>query len=81
MQSRELPSMLGRLQFLESQLFGRVGKLALADLRQIEHSGRSNADLDQSHLDALTTVEVTSGCWPTTADCGFRSAATCHPLY
>ena len=37
--SRELPSMLGRLQFLESQLFGRMGKLALADLRQV--SGRA----------------------------------------
>ena len=51
--SRELPSMLGRLQFLESQLFGRMGKLALADLRQVERSSLATVHLDDTHLDAL----------------------------
>ena len=51
--SRELPSMLGRLQFLESQLFGRMGKLALADLRQVERSSLPVVHLDDAHLDAL----------------------------
>ena len=45
--------MLGRLQFLESQLFGRMGKLALADLRQVERSSLPTVPLDDTHLDAL----------------------------
>ncbi|CAE7332374.1 PARP6 [Symbiodinium sp. CCMP2456] len=56
--SRELPSMLGRLQFLESQLFGRVGKLALADLRQVEKSSHDTVNLDGTHLDALKLLRA-----------------------
>ncbi|CAE6914886.1 PARP6, partial [Symbiodinium sp. CCMP2456] len=56
--TRDLPSMLGRLQFLESQLFGRAGKLALADLRQVEKSSHETVTLDSTHLDALKLLRA-----------------------
>ncbi|CAE7364045.1 unnamed protein product, partial [Symbiodinium sp. KB8] len=35
---KELPSLFGRLQFAEAQILGRMGRLALHDLRELERS-------------------------------------------
>lgn len=36
--SKEVPKLFGRLHFAEQQIAGRVGKLALAELRSLESS-------------------------------------------
>ena len=45
-----LPSIFGRLQFMESQLLGRAGKLALADIRRLEQSAKSIVNLDEEQV-------------------------------
>ena len=52
-QPKLLPSMLGRLQFAEARVLGRLGRLALHVLRELERSRASSVHLAQKHLDAL----------------------------
>ena len=54
---RELPSMLGRLQFAEAQVLGRLGRLALHDLRELERSKCANVSLAKRHLEALALLK------------------------
>ena len=42
---RELPSLFGRLQFAEAQILGRMGRLALHDLRNLERSPAAQVSL------------------------------------
>ena len=69
---RELPSMLGRLQFAEAQVLGRLGRLALHDLRDLERSRCAAVSLASRHLEEmdLLTDRMTNGrprCIPVTA--------------
>ena len=50
---RMLPSLFGRALFVESNLLGRAGKLALSDLRLLEHSKKRIVRLQESELKAL----------------------------
>ena len=36
-----MPSVLGKLQYADSHVWGRAGRLAMTDLREIGHTGRS----------------------------------------
>ena len=49
---KDLPSTLGRLQCAEGQLWGRTGRLALAELRRHEKSGSAEVQLDRRSIDA-----------------------------
>ena len=42
---RELQSLFGRLQFAEAQILGRMGRLALHDLRNLERSPAAQVSL------------------------------------
>ena len=46
-----MPSVLGKLQYADSHVWGRAGKLAMADLREIGHTGRQEVRLDDLHVD------------------------------
>eukprot|EP00439_Symbiodinium_sp_Y106_P024362 s3279_g2.t5 len=52
-----LPSFLGKLQYADAQLFGRAGRLALADLRKLGHFSRVPASLDASCRTALEILK------------------------
>ena len=52
-----LPSFPGKLQYADAQLFGRAGRLALADLRKLGHLSRAPASLDASCLAALEILK------------------------
>ena len=53
--SVDVSRLFGRLQFLEHQLSGRIGKLALAELRQLEESKGSVWQIDE---DARQELEL-----------------------
>ena len=44
--SSEVPCLFGRLQFAEHQIAGRIGKLALAEIRQLSKAGNSVVYMD-----------------------------------
>ena len=52
----ELPALFGRLQFAESQLSGRSGRLALADLRKLEAANAVSVPLTPHHLEAFALL-------------------------
>ncbi|CAE7351316.1 unnamed protein product [Symbiodinium sp. CCMP2592] len=52
---KTLPSLFGRLQFAEGQLHGRLGRLALADLRACTMSSQAKA-LDATAVQALCNL-------------------------
>ncbi|OLP90135.1 hypothetical protein AK812_SmicGene28330 [Symbiodinium microadriaticum] len=52
----ELPSFLGKLQCAEAQLWGRAGRLALYDLRQLNHLQRTPVHLDDPGVAALRVL-------------------------
>ena len=54
---RELPSLFGRLQFAEAQILGRMGRLALHDLRNLERSPAAQVNLTSQHLEALMLLK------------------------
>ena len=54
---RELPSLFGRLQFAEAQILGRMGRLALHDLRNLERSPAAQVNLTTQHLEALMLLK------------------------
>eukprot|EP00435_Cladocopium_sp_Y103_P066897 s26_g29.t1 len=48
-----MPSILGKLQYADSHVWGRAGKLAMADLRDIGHVSPQKVTLDSSHKKAM----------------------------
>ena len=54
---RELPSLFGRLQFAEAQILGRMGRLALHDLRNLERSPAAQVSPTSRHLEALMLLK------------------------
>ena len=52
-----LPSLFGRIQFAEGQLHGRLGRLALADLRSCTLRAQSQL-LDETAKKALSNLKV-----------------------
>ena len=54
---RELPSLFGRLQFAEAQILGRMGRLALHDLRNLVRSPAAQVSLTSRHLEALMLLK------------------------
>ena len=51
-----MPSVLGKLQYADSHVWGRAGKLALADLRELGHTSPSKVLLEESQLKAFETL-------------------------
>ena len=52
-----MPSVLGKLQYADSHVWGRAGRLAMADLREIGHTGRSEVSLDDLQVKALEVLQ------------------------
>ena len=52
----KMPSVLGKLQYADSHVWGRAGRLALADLREIGHTSHETVKLSDSHLEALKVL-------------------------
>eukprot|EP00435_Cladocopium_sp_Y103_P074060 s119_g46.t1 len=48
-----LPSFLGRLQFADGQLAGRMGKLAMSDLRELGLQSKLNVTIPDDKVEAL----------------------------
>eukprot|EP00439_Symbiodinium_sp_Y106_P070612 s2442_g12.t1 len=61
---RELPALFGRLQFAEAQILGRMGRLALRDLRNLERSPAAQVNLTSQHLEALMLLKERVLCGP-----------------
>ena len=55
-QRAEVPKLFGRLQFAEHQISGRVGMLAMADLRDIEKSVVGTWKLDETAIAAFENL-------------------------
>ena len=53
---RELPSVFGRALFVESQLMGRAGRLALSELRVLERSGAGHVKISDVQKKALNVL-------------------------
>ena len=51
-----MPSVLGKLQYADSHVWGRAGKLALADLRELGHTSPSKVVLEEFQLKAFETL-------------------------
>ena len=59
----EMPSKLGKLQYAETQLWGRAGRLALADTRSAATGGKRTVTLDDRACKAIELLKqkLTSG--------------------
>lgn len=55
--SRDVPKIFGRLQFAEHQLSGRVGKLAMAELRKLDDSKKDTWYLDEKAIEELKLLK------------------------
>ena len=55
-QKSEVPRLFGRLQFAEHQISGRVGMLAMADLRELERSASVAWKLDDTAISAFENL-------------------------
>ena len=53
----EMPSKLGKLQYAETQLWGRAGRLALADMRAAAASGKGVVPLDERACRAVELLK------------------------
>ena len=53
-----LPSAFGRIQFLEAQVLGRTGKLALADLREMEKCKSKSVLLTEPQRNAFAVLHA-----------------------
>ena len=58
----EMPSKLGKLQFAETQLWGRSGRLALADIRSTVLGGQKKVPVDQRSCDAIELLRAKLSC-------------------
>ena len=54
----QMPSVLGKLQYADSHVWGRAGRLAMAVLREIGHRGRSEVLLDDLQVKALEVLKA-----------------------
>ncbi len=54
---KKLPSLFGGALFVESQIAGRLGKLALSELRDLERSKRSVVDFDSISVPRILKVD------------------------
>ena len=52
-----LPSVLGKLQYADSHVWGRAGKLALADLREVGHTSPVSVELDKTQVEAFRILK------------------------
>ena len=52
----KMPSVLGKLQYADSHVWGRAGRLALADLREVGHTSPLRVELDETQLDAFRVL-------------------------
>ena len=52
-----LPSVLGKLQYADSQVWGRAGKLALADLRELGHTSPASVALGETQVEAFVVLK------------------------
>ena len=52
-----LPSVLGKLQYADSQVWGRAGKLALADLREMGHTSPASVALGETQVEAFAVLK------------------------
>ena len=55
---RTLLALFGRLQFAEAQILGRTGRLAIADVRRLEHSRCEYVDLEEDQLRAFKVLRA-----------------------
>ena len=53
----QMPSVLGKLQYADSHVWGRAGRLAMADLREIGHTSRAEVLLDDIQVKALEVLK------------------------
>ena len=53
----QLPSVLGKLQYADSHVWGRAGRLALADLRELGHTAPTAVRLDSTQLRAFEILQ------------------------
>ncbi|CAE7220298.1 unnamed protein product [Symbiodinium natans] len=53
-----VPTFVGKLQYADSQVCGRAGKIALGDLRVMGGSGRYPVNLSQEQVDALKVLKL-----------------------
>ena len=56
-----VPSFIGKMQYADCQVWGRAGKIALADLRDLGGTSRSPVTLSDSHLEALAVRRFSQG--------------------
>ena len=54
----KVPRFIGKLQYADSQVWGRAGRIALGDLRSLGGSGRHAVSLDGSQLAALEVLKA-----------------------
>ena len=52
-----MPSVLGKLQYADSHVWGRAGRLALADLRELGHTSPLKVPLDESQVKAFGVLK------------------------
>ena len=60
--AEEMPSKLGKLQFAETQLWGRSGRLALADIRSASASGHKVVPVDERSCAAIEMPKAKLTC-------------------
>ena len=53
----QLPSILGRMQFADMQLAGKMGGLAMADLRALGHDSKDKHSLSPEVIDSLVILK------------------------
>ena len=53
----KLPSVLGKLQYADSHVWGRAGKLALADLRELGHTAPTAVRLGDTQIKAFEILQ------------------------
>ena len=53
----DLPSVFGRLQFMESQLLGSSGRLAIAEIRKLERSSCKMVSLNEEEVEIFTLLK------------------------
>ena len=52
-----MPSVLGKLQYADSHVWGRAGRLALADLRELGHTSPLRVPLDEFQVKAFGVLK------------------------
>ena len=54
----KMPSILGKLQYADSHVWGRAGKLALAQLRELGHTSHVPVKFDENILKAFNVLKL-----------------------